>query len=79
MIHPCGSFELGKEEMVKSSHSEQRFDYIFGFGSIINTDTHAPWLTGTSSDEDNEDCTILKGQRATILASFGYSRGRFIV
>jgi len=25
------------------------YEYIFGFGSIINTSTHGPWLTSSSS------------------------------
>jgi hypothetical protein len=43
------------------------YDYIFGFGSIINTETHAPWL--------GVDSQPLKGQSATIAPSFGYRRG----
>lgn len=54
-----------------SSSSAPRFDYVFGFGSIINTATHAPWL---ASDKDS-NCTVLQGQRATILKGFGYKRG----
>jgi hypothetical protein len=44
---------------------------VFGFGSIINTATHAPWL---ASDKTGGS-TTLKGQRANILSSFGYQRG----
>lgn len=57
--------------MSATSPSAPRFDYVFGFGSIINTATHAPWL---ASDKDS-NCTVLQGQRATILKSFGYKRG----
>eukprot|EP00588_Corethron_pennatum_P012599 CAMPEP_0194276572 /NCGR_PEP_ID=MMETSP0169-20130528/9126_1 /TAXON_ID=218684 /ORGANISM="Corethron pennatum, Strain L29A3" /LENGTH=1199 /DNA_ID=CAMNT_0039020315 /DNA_START=42 /DNA_END=3641 /DNA_ORIENTATION=+ len=46
------------------------FDYVFGFGSIINTDTHAPWVSGVISDGK-----ALQGQRASIRPSFGYRRG----
>jgi len=55
----------------RSITSEPRYDYVFGFGSIINTATHAPWL---ATDETGSS-TTLQGQRATILASFGYRRG----
>jgi cation transport regulator ChaC len=51
--------------------------YVFGFGSIINTATHAPWLSkqvDESSDNKNHSIT-LPGQQARILASFGYRRG----
>jgi hypothetical protein len=43
------------------------YDYVFGFGSIINTDTHAPWVGGGVGK--------LQGQRAKILPSFGFQRG----
>jgi len=46
------------------------FDYVFGFGSIINTDTHAAWISGISSSSK-----ALQGQRAFIRSSFGYRRG----
>jgi cation transport regulator ChaC len=56
------------------------YDYIFGFGSIINTETHAPWLTSSSSTStvDNNSTTgssALPGQRATLQANLGYQRG----
>jgi hypothetical protein len=62
--------------------------YVFGFGSIINSTTHAPWLSKqTDADEpadnnsDNSNNSnsakqiTLPGQQAKILASFGYRRG----
>ncbi|CAB9501885.1 NB-ARC domain [Seminavis robusta] len=54
---------------------ENEHEYVFGFGSIINSSTHAAWLendndttTGTTSKEP------LKGQVVRIRASFGYER-----
>jgi len=46
------------------------YDYVFGFGSIINTDTHAPWVSGVLSGSK-----ALQGQRAFIRSSLGYRRG----
>jgi hypothetical protein len=47
------------------------FDYIFGFGSIINTATHAPWL----AEMPASNCTAaLPGQRAILKATFGCER-----
>ncbi len=48
---------------------QTEYHHVFGFGSIINTTTHAPWLAADSKD------TTLLGQRATILESFGFTRG----
>eukprot|EP00957_Ditylum_brightwellii_P085988 6541678-Ditylum_brightwellii.AAC.1 len=44
-------------------------EYIFGFGSIINTDTHSTWLGPTIES--------LPGIPACITSSFGYRRGWF--
>ena len=43
-------------------------DYIFGFGSIINTSTHSPWL------KDLPGKTSLPGILCDVKASFGYER-----
>ena len=51
-----------------SSSSRSHFDYIFGFGSIINTETHASWLTSS-------DHSCLDGVRANLRASLGFCRG----
>jgi hypothetical protein len=50
---------------------------VFGFGSIINTTTHAPWLSKQSDEPDGSAKIIvtLPGQQARILARFGYRRG----
>ena len=53
---------------------EPKYDYIFGFGSIINTETHAPWLA-LQQEENGKESYVLPGQRAKILAKFGYRRG----
>ncbi len=50
--------------------SEDSFEYIFGFGSIINTTTHAPWLRPSSAYE----VASLPGAVATLKKSFGYTR-----
>jgi hypothetical protein len=56
--------------------------YVFGFGSIINTTTHAPWLSKQADVNEPADnnsnsakTVTLPGQQAKILASFGYRRG----
>lgn len=46
---------------------DNAYDYLFGFGSIINTNTHASWMADGSQ--------ALPGQRANIRACFGYRRG----
>ena len=43
-----------------------KYDYIFGFGSIMNTGTHASWLS--------ENMEPLKGTKSWLLQSFGYKR-----
>ena len=59
------------------------YDYIFGFGSIINVVTHAPWISssspsedggGVDSDEDNS-ASSLPGRPAVVTARMGYRRG----
>ena len=55
------------------SSLEPRYDYVFAFGSIINTKTHSPWLS--ADEQSGKNGTTLQGQRATVLASFGYRRG----
>lgn len=68
-------------EAEKIQSKSPEYDYVFGFGSIINTATHAPWLALTSSIDNNSTNgsnignTALQGQRATILATFGFKRG----
>lgn len=49
---------------------DDEFDYLFGFGSIINSSTHAPWLA-TGKDSEIEG---LPGAVATLKSSFGYHR-----
>ena len=50
-----------------TDHAEETYDYIFGFGSIMNTTTHAPWLQGHSS---NEKVTALPAAVVTLKKSF---------
>ena len=66
----------------KSAEKEenQEYDYVFGFGSIINTSTHAPWLAAVNNNKNNGEATsssstCLPGQRATLRASAGFRRG----
>jgi hypothetical protein len=47
------------------------YEYIFGFGSIINTSTHATWKTTNSS---SAAAAALPGVIATISKEFGYQR-----
>ena len=56
------------------------WEYIFGFGSIINTNTHAPWVsspTTTAAETATSSTTAgkLPGQRAIVRAGWGYRRG----
>jgi hypothetical protein len=59
------SQEKGEEE------KEEKYDYLFGFGSIINTTTHAPWLKTSSSSSSS---TVLPGAVVTLSKDFGYVR-----
>eukprot|EP00529_Nitzschia_sp_RCC80_P007269 CAMPEP_0113493324 /NCGR_PEP_ID=MMETSP0014_2-20120614/28534_1 /TAXON_ID=2857 /ORGANISM="Nitzschia sp." /LENGTH=1368 /DNA_ID=CAMNT_0000387185 /DNA_START=104 /DNA_END=4210 /DNA_ORIENTATION=- /assembly_acc=CAM_ASM_000159 len=59
--------------------SDRPYDYIFGFGSIINVSTHAPWLQQPVNDEKKEQepsssSTSLPGIVVTISKEFGYER-----
>ena len=50
-------------------------DYIFGFGSIMNTTTHVPWLQTSPADTSSkEKVASLPGAVVTLKKSFGYSR-----
>jgi hypothetical protein len=60
---------------MKDGDRTEKYHYVFGFGSIINSSTHAPWLATESKSDDKECETALSGQRSTILSSFGYRRG----
>jgi hypothetical protein len=57
--------------------SPSSYEYIFGFGSIMNTSTHATWKT-TSSTTTTTDMQSssgsLPGVIATISKEFGYKR-----
>mmetsp|Transcript_12529 Transcript_12529/g.19385 ORF Transcript_12529/g.19385 Transcript_12529/m.19385 type:complete len:292 (-) Transcript_12529:25-900(-) len=53
-----------------SSSDHESHCYIFGFGSIMNTDTHSSWLRSSGDDT----VLALKGRHARILRSFGYVR-----
>ena len=62
-----------------SPSSPSSNDYIFGFGSIMNTSTHAVWKTTPSSSSATESSSsssssILPGVIATISKEFGYKR-----
>mmetsp|Transcript_15099 Transcript_15099/g.36251 ORF Transcript_15099/g.36251 Transcript_15099/m.36251 type:complete len:111 (-) Transcript_15099:1080-1412(-) len=48
------------------------FEYIFGFGSIMNTSTHATWQSA-SSDKNKASVTV-PGAVVTIKKSFGFAR-----
>lgn len=46
---------------------KEEYDYLFGFGSIMNSSTHAPWLKDKSVG-------ALPGAVATLSRGFGYER-----
>jgi tetratricopeptide (TPR) repeat protein len=52
--------------MTTTSEKEE-YDYLFGFGSIMNSSTHAPWLK-------DESVGALLGAVATLSRGFGYER-----
>lgn len=52
-----------------SSSATECFEYIFGFGSIINNSTHAPWLSS-----NNVNNASLPGIVVTLTKQFGYER-----
>ena len=54
-----------------SNPENDTFQYIFGFGSIMNTTTHAPWLQSSSSSKTE---VSLPGAVVTLKRSFGYER-----
>ena len=54
----------------KEDKHDQEYDYLFGFGSIINSSTHAPWL----EKSDDQKVETLPGAVATLKGSFGYAR-----
>ena len=58
------------ESMISTTSSHE---YIFGFGSIMNTSTHAVWNTTTNAS-NNSSSLLLPGVTATISAEFGYKR-----
>ncbi|GKZ00196.1 hypothetical protein MPSEU_000972600 [Mayamaea pseudoterrestris] len=51
------------------------FDYIFGFGSIINTETHASWLLSSSASSSTNSSCRLDGEIASLSKRLGYQRG----
>lgn len=59
-----------------TSTSEDEFHFVFGFGSIMNSSTHAAWLP--NSDDDNESSSssskALPGRIVKIKREFGYER-----
>ncbi|KAL3916266.1 MAG: hypothetical protein SGILL_005253 [Bacillariaceae sp.] len=66
-----------------TSSSEEEFDYIFGFGSIMNTATHAPWLQKPDATKNNGNgsdsrvsasSSVLPGVVVTLSKEFGYER-----
>ena len=57
--------------------SPSSYEYIFGFGSIMNTSTHATWKTTsstTTTDMQSLSSGSLPGVIATISKEFGYKR-----
>lgn len=58
------------------------YEYIFGFGSIMNTATHAPWLQTSDNNRGNRKkkasslstSSVLPGVVVTLTKEFGYKR-----
>jgi len=50
-------------------------DYIFGFGSIINVATHAPWISSGDAAGECSSASSLPGRPAVVSARMGYQRG----
>jgi hypothetical protein len=53
---------------------DNSYDYIFGFGSIMNTSTHAPWLQNPDAKTSGTESSILPGAAVTLTKDFGYKR-----
>mgnify|MGYP005847741093 CR=1 FL=1 len=51
------------------NNNGEDFEYVFGFGSIMNSSTHSTWQTDAKSEE-----TDLPGRIVKIKKSFGYGR-----
>jgi hypothetical protein len=65
-----------RQSQAKDESDHINHHYVFGFGSIINTTTHAPWLSNQTDERaDSAKTVTLPGQQARILARFGYRRG----
>lgn len=59
--------------------SYDEYDYIFGFGSIMNTATHAPWLQTSDKNSkkrvsSSSSSSVLPGAVVTLTRESGYVR-----
>lgn len=52
--------------------NDEEYDWLFGFGSIINTATHAPWLKAANNED--QEVEPLPGIVVTLKSNFGYQR-----
>ena len=59
-----------------AEESKKDYEFVFGFGSIMNSSTHAPWLepSNNCSSEGAATMTALPGKVVRIRQSFGYER-----
>jgi hypothetical protein len=75
IVQSTMAMATSRQSQSKDEPDHRNHHYVFGFGSIINTTTHAPWLSKQAdAPADNKPIT-LPGQQARILARFGYRRG----
>lgn len=56
-----------------TSTPEDEFHFVFGFGSIMNSSTHAAWLPN-NSENDSSSKAALPGRIVKIKREFGYER-----
>ena len=67
-------------EKCSDNQEKELFEFIFGFGSIINTSTHALWHNQSSSSSSSSSAKSAKefsglpGALVTLKKSFGYAR-----
>ena len=75
---------IDSDEDEQDTQSDDENDFIFGFGSILKTATHATWLTsndnqapkdGKEGSAKSSASPSLPGHCCVLRSSFGYRRG----
>jgi hypothetical protein len=84
MTTDCDNANMMPENGTMTTKPCDEYDYIFGFGSIMNTATHAPWLQPPDKSNGSRNkrmssssslpCSVLPGVVVTLTKDFGYER-----